>query len=62
MIKRIACTVITTVPEGQNRHNYGRSRPSMVARDTSEPLGKVNSDEGQECFPVGMYFDVIVGD
>ena len=62
MIKRIPCRVVSSVNNGQYRQGAGSNWPPMTPGDSSGPLGKVNADSEQECFPMGMFVDIVIDD
>jgi len=61
MVKRIPCRVVSSTFSGQHQAHSNR-RPPMQPGDSSGPLGEVNVDGEQDCFPMGMFVDIIIGD
>jgi hypothetical protein len=61
MIKRVPCRVVSSSFSGQH-HASSSSQPPMMPGDPSGSLGEVNADGERECFPMGMFVDVIIGD
>lgn len=62
MVKGISCRMVSSVFGGQHRQGNGSSWPPAMANEYSELLIEIHGDDGQECFPMGMFVDVIIGD
>ena len=62
MVKRIPCRVVSSGSYGAGYQNSAGGRPPMLPGDSSGLLGEVNGEGEQECFPMGMFVDIIIGD
>ena len=60
MVKRIPCKVVSSVFSSCCQVNG--SQPPMRPGDSTGPLGEINVNDKEECFPMGVFVDVIIGD
>ena len=61
MVKRIPCRVVSSVFGGQFGHRNSGSEPPVPSVSSSS-LDVLHSDDEKDCFPMGMFVDVIIGD
>jgi hypothetical protein len=62
MVKRIACKVVSSVVNGHCHQRNSNRQPPMSPGDSSGPLGSVNAESEEGCFPMGIFVDVVIGD